>query len=50
VFVQDHQWSADPLPALMRLEGILIGIVSLAAVMFATANLPFLPSADEASP
>jgi uncharacterized membrane protein YccC len=50
VFVQDHQWSADPLPALMRLEGILIGIVTLAAVMFATANLPFLPSADEASP
>jgi uncharacterized membrane protein YccC len=50
VFVQDHQWSADPLPALMRLEGILIGIVTLAAVMFATANLPFLPSPDEASP
>jgi len=50
VFVQDHHWSADPLPALMRLEGILIGIVTLAAVMFATANLPFLPSADEASP
>ncbi|CAB3758613.1 FUSC family protein [Paraburkholderia solisilvae] len=50
VFVQDHHWSADPLPALMRLEGILIGIVTLAAVMFATASVPFLPSADEASP
>jgi uncharacterized membrane protein YccC len=50
VFVQDHHWSADPLPALMRLEGILIGIVTLGVVMFATANVPFLPSADEASP
>ncbi|WP_246641838.1 FUSC family protein [Paraburkholderia edwinii] len=50
VFVQDHHWSADPLPALMRLEGILIGIVTLGAVMFATANVPFLPSSDEASP
>ncbi|CAB3763278.1 FUSC family protein [Paraburkholderia humisilvae] len=50
VFVQDHHWSADPLPALMRLEGILIGIATLAAMMFATSNLPFLPSPDEASP
>ena len=50
VFVQDHQWSADPLPALLRLEGILIGIATLAAMMFVTANLPFLPSPDEASP
>ncbi|MFC0402025.1 FUSC family protein [Paraburkholderia rhizosphaerae] len=50
VFVQDHHWSANPLPALMRLEGILIGIVTLAATMFATWNLPFLPSPDEASP
>ncbi len=50
VFVQDHQWSADPVPALMRLAGILIGIAVLAAAMFATSNLPFLPSPDEASP
>src|SRR6201996_8330926 len=33
VFVQDHHWSADPIPALMRLSGIVIGIVVLAAVM-----------------
>jgi uncharacterized membrane protein YccC len=39
VFVQDHHWSADPGPALMRLSGILIGIVVLAAVMFATSKL-----------
>lgn len=39
VFVQDHQWSADPVPALMRLSGILIGIVVLAAVMLATRKL-----------
>ena len=40
VFVQDHQWSADPVPALMRLSGILTGIVVLAAVMLATSRLP----------
>jgi hypothetical protein len=39
VFVQDHHWSADPLPALMRLSGILAGIVVLAAVMLATGKL-----------
>lgn len=35
VFVQDHQWEHDPTPALMRLSGILAGIVVLAAVMLA---------------
>lgn len=39
VFVQDHHWSADPVPALMRLSGILTGIVVLAGVMFATSKL-----------
>ncbi|MGA9919597.1 MAG: FUSC family protein [Paraburkholderia sp.] len=39
VFVQDHHWSADPLPALMRLSGILAGIFVLAAVMLATGKL-----------
>jgi uncharacterized membrane protein YgaE (UPF0421/DUF939 family) len=39
VFVQDHHWSADPLPALMRLSGILTGIVVLAAVMLVTSRL-----------
>jgi uncharacterized membrane protein YccC len=38
VFVQDHHWSADPIPALMRLSGILTGIVVLAAVMLATGR------------
>jgi len=33
VFVQDHHWSSDPMPALMRLVGILGGIVVLSAVM-----------------
>ena len=33
VFVQDHQWSADPQPALLRLGGILIGVVVIAGVM-----------------
>ncbi|AQH00457.1 hypothetical protein A9R05_15780 [Burkholderia sp. KK1] len=33
VFVQDHHWSSDPAPALMRLGGILGGIVVLSAVM-----------------
>jgi uncharacterized membrane protein YccC len=39
VFVQDHHWSADPQPALMRLSGILAGIVILAGVMLATSKL-----------
>lgn len=39
VFVQDHHWSADPVPALMRLSGILVGIVALGMVMLATSRL-----------
>jgi uncharacterized membrane protein YccC len=39
VFVQDHHWSADPGPALLRLSGILMGIVVLAVVMLTTARL-----------
>lgn len=38
VFVQDHQWSANPVPALMRLSGILTGIVVLAFVILATSR------------
>lgn len=37
VFVQDHHWSSDPMPAAMRLAGILGGIVVLSAVMAASA-------------
>ncbi|GAB5094306.1 FUSC family protein [Caballeronia sp. LP006] len=33
VFVQDHHWSSDPMPAVLRLSGILCGIVVLAWVM-----------------
>ncbi|KND61712.1 hypothetical protein BVER_06230 [Candidatus Burkholderia verschuerenii] len=33
VFVQDHQWSSDPMPAAMRLVGILGGIAVLAVVI-----------------
>ncbi|MDR5738961.1 FUSC family protein [Caballeronia sp. LZ016] len=33
VFVQDRDWSSDPMPALMRLAGIVGGIAVLAAVM-----------------
>jgi len=33
VFVQDHQWSSDPMPAGVRLGGILCGIGVLACVM-----------------
>ncbi|MDQ2147291.1 FUSC family protein [Alcaligenaceae bacterium C4P045] len=39
VFVQNHQWSADPVPALMRLSGILAGIVVITAVVLATSRL-----------
>lgn len=35
VFVQDHHWSADPMPALTRFAGILCGIAVLSAVMAA---------------
>jgi uncharacterized membrane protein YccC len=45
VFVQDHHWSADPAPALLRLSGILGGIVVLAAVMLATSRLHLPPTA-----
>jgi uncharacterized membrane protein YccC len=38
VFVQDHQWSADPRPALLRLAGILTGVVVIGGVMLATAK------------
>jgi uncharacterized membrane protein YccC len=38
VFVQDHQWSADPQPALVRLGGILIGVVVIAGVMLASTG------------
>jgi uncharacterized membrane protein YccC len=48
VFVQDHHWSADPVPALMRLSGILAGIAVLAAVMFATARVYLPTAANEA--
>ncbi|WP_175920780.1 FUSC family protein [Burkholderia latens] len=37
VFVQDHHWSADPHPALMRFCGILTGVVVLSLVMLATS-------------
>jgi uncharacterized membrane protein YccC len=49
VFVQDHHWSADPLPALMRLSGILMGIVVLALVILATSRLPILRVPQDAS-
>ncbi|WNC94310.1 FUSC family protein [Paraburkholderia sp. FT54] len=49
VFVQDHHWSADPLPALMRLSGILTGIVVLAAVMLATSRIYIPPMPQDAS-
>jgi uncharacterized membrane protein YccC len=43
VFVQDRHWSADAIPALMRLSGILTGIVVLAVVMLATSRLYLSP-------
>ncbi|MFL9902465.1 FUSC family protein [Paraburkholderia fungorum] len=49
VFVQDHHWSADPVPALMRLSGILTGIVVLAAVMLATGRLHLPSSSNDVS-
>jgi hypothetical protein len=47
VFVQDHHWSADPVPALMRLSGILTGIVVLAGVMLATSRPHLPPSSND---
>ncbi|WP_233236663.1 FUSC family protein [Bordetella sp. LUAb4] len=38
VFVQDHQWSADPMPALLRLVGIFAGMTALLVAVFATAG------------
>jgi uncharacterized membrane protein YccC len=40
VFVQDHGWAADAVPALTRLAGILVGVVVLALVMLATLAVP----------
>ncbi|WGS48651.1 FUSC family protein [Paraburkholderia sp. D15] len=48
VFVQDHRWSADPAPALMRLSGILMGIVVLTVVMLATDRLLAAPRPHDA--
>jgi uncharacterized membrane protein YccC len=48
VFVQDHQWSADPAPALMRLCGIAIGAVVLTCVMLAFRAMPFAREARKA--
>jgi len=49
VFVQDHHWSSDPKPALMRLSGILMGIVVLAAVMLGTSRLYLRATPQDAS-
>ena len=50
VFVQDHAWSADPHPAMLRLEGILAGIAILTCVMLIAARFSFLPASEEATP
>lgn len=47
VFVQDHHWSADPIPALMRLSGILTGIVVLGIAMLAVDRLALTPTAEQ---
>ncbi|MET1028779.1 MAG: FUSC family protein [Dongiaceae bacterium] len=44
VFVQDHHWSADPVPAMIRLSGILAGILVLGAVMLMIRKL--IPAAQ----
>jgi hypothetical protein len=49
VFVQDHHWSADPLPALMRLSGIITGIVVLAIVKLSIDRLALVPTAKDVS-
>lgn len=49
VFVQDHHWSSDPLPALMRLSGILAGIVVVVTVMLVTSRLYIPPMPRDAS-
>jgi hypothetical protein len=48
VFVQDHHWSADPSPALMRLWGIVSGVVVLGAVMLGTSRLYIPPITPDA--
>ena len=48
VFVQDHHWSADPLPALMRLSGIVSGVVVLGVVMLGTSRLYIPPITPDA--
>lgn len=50
VFVQDHAWSADPHPAMLRLAGILTGIAILTCVMLLASRLSFLPISEEATP
>jgi uncharacterized membrane protein YccC len=50
VFVQDHAWSADPHAAMLRLAGILTGIVILTCVMLLASRLSFLPVSEEATP
>jgi uncharacterized membrane protein YccC len=51
VFVQDHQWSADPVPAMLRLAGISAGIAVLTCVMVLTykAALPADPEQARSS-
>ncbi|MBP0594406.1 FUSC family protein [Paraburkholderia sp. LEh10] len=50
VFVQDHAWSADPHPAMLRLAGILTGIAILTCVMLIATRFSFLPASEEATP
>lgn len=47
IFVQDHHWSADPFPALIRLSGILTGIIVLAFAMLALDRLALVPTAKD---
>lgn len=49
VFVQDHHWSADPVPALMRLSGILTGIAVLTIIMLAIDRFAPAPNVPDAS-
>ncbi|RXN85468.1 FUSC family protein [Achromobacter aloeverae] len=41
VFVQDQLWSADPMPALLRLAGIFAGMAALLAAVLATSAFRF---------
>jgi uncharacterized membrane protein YccC len=49
VFVQDHQWSADPYPAMLRLAGIAAGIAILTGVMLVVNRMPFLSGPNQAA-